>query len=80
MDARHGLRRLSSGFLLGTTLTAMLLGHHYLTAPAMSIEPLKRIVALMAMGPPGRAACSPGSASGRRRPATLGAGAYARTF
>ena len=30
------------------TLTAMLLGHHYLTAPAMSIDPLKRVVALMA--------------------------------
>lgn len=39
--------RLSSGFLLGSTLTAMLLGHHYLTAPAMSIEPLKRIVTLL---------------------------------
>ena len=38
----------SSGFLLGTTLTAMLLGHHYLTAPAMSIEPLNRIVTLLA--------------------------------
>lgn len=42
------ISRLSSGFLLGTTLTAMLLGHHYLTAPAMSIDPLKWIVALMA--------------------------------
>jgi hypothetical protein len=41
--------RITSGFLLGTTLTAMLLGHHYLTAPAMSIEPLKRIVLLMAL-------------------------------
>jgi hypothetical protein len=40
--------RLSSGFLLGTTLTAMLMGHHYLTAPAMSIDPLKRIVSLVA--------------------------------
>ena len=42
--------RLASGFLLGATLTAMLLGHYYLTAPAMSIEPLKRVVALMAWG------------------------------
>jgi hypothetical protein len=40
--------RLSSGLLLGTTLTAMLLGHHYLTAPSMSIDPLKRIVAFLA--------------------------------
>jgi hypothetical protein len=45
-----GASRLSSGFLLGSTLTAMLLGHHYLTAPAMSIEPLKRIVELIAWG------------------------------
>jgi hypothetical protein len=42
--------RLSSAFLLGSTLTAMLLGHHYLTAPAMSIEPLKRFVRCMAWG------------------------------
>ena len=55
--------RLSSGFLLGTTLTAMLLGHHYLTAPAMSIDPLKRIVTLMAWSL-GRAACSPGLGCG----------------
>ncbi len=40
--------RLSSAALLGSTLAAMLLGHHYLTAPAMSIEPLKRYV--LAMG------------------------------
>jgi hypothetical protein len=41
--------RLSSGLLLGTTLTAMLLGHHYLTAPAMSIDPLKRMVGFLAL-------------------------------
>jgi hypothetical protein len=40
--------RLASGWLLGVTLTAMLLGHYYLTAPAMSIQPLKRVVALIA--------------------------------
>jgi len=40
--------RLSSGFLLGATLTAMLLGHYHLTAPAMSIDPLKRVVTLLA--------------------------------
>jgi hypothetical protein len=43
----NALSRLSSGLVLGSTLTAMLLGHHYLTAPAMSIEPLKRFVAAM---------------------------------
>jgi hypothetical protein len=42
--------RLSSGFLLGATLTAMLLGHYYLTAPAMSIDPLKRFVRLSGWG------------------------------
>ena len=42
--------RLVSGFLLGATLTAMLLGHHYLTAPAMSIDPLKRFVRFMGWG------------------------------
>jgi hypothetical protein len=40
--------RLSSAFLMGSTLTAMLLGHHYLTAPAMSIAPLRRFVRCMA--------------------------------
>jgi hypothetical protein len=39
--------RITSGWLLGVTLTAMLLGHHYLTAPAMSIEPLKRVVLMI---------------------------------
>jgi hypothetical protein len=39
--------RAASGFLLGATLAAMLLGHYYLTAPAMSIDPLKRSVALV---------------------------------
>jgi hypothetical protein len=42
--------RLCSGFLLGATLTAMLLGHYYLTAPAMTIRPLKRAIVLMASG------------------------------
>lgn len=41
--------RLSSGFFLGTTLAAMLLGHHYLTAPAMSIAPLQRMIQMIAI-------------------------------
>jgi hypothetical protein len=45
--AFNALSRITSGLLVGSTLTAMLLGHHYLTAPAMSIEPLKRFVAFM---------------------------------
>ena len=44
-DAASGL---ASAALLGSTLSAMLLGHHYLTAPAMSIEPLRRFVRCMA--------------------------------
>jgi hypothetical protein len=47
LDAASGL---GSGFLMGSTLTAMLLGHYYLTAPAMSIDPLKKLVGLMACG------------------------------
>jgi hypothetical protein len=38
--------RLASALLLGSTLTAMLLGHYYLTAPAMTIAPLRRFVGL----------------------------------
>lgn len=34
--------RVASGVLLGATFHAMLLGHYYLTAPAMSIAPLTR--------------------------------------
>jgi hypothetical protein len=40
----------ASGLLLGATLTAMLLGHYYLIAPAMTIEPLKRSLNLIAAG------------------------------
>jgi hypothetical protein len=47
LDAASGL---ASGFLMGSTLTAMLLGHYYLTAPAMSIDPLKKVVGQMACG------------------------------
>jgi hypothetical protein len=48
--ALNAAGRLASAFLMGATLTAMLLGHHYLIAPAMSIEPLKRFVRCMAWG------------------------------
>jgi hypothetical protein len=48
--AFNSASRLASGFLLGATLTAMLLGHHYLTAPTMSIEPLKRCVRCIGWG------------------------------
>lgn len=48
--AFNAASRTASGFLMGATLAAMLLGHHYLTAPAMSIEPLKRFVRCMGWG------------------------------
>ncbi len=47
LGALNAAGRLASALLMGSTLTAMLLGHHYLTAPAMSIEPLKRFVRAM---------------------------------
>jgi hypothetical protein len=48
--ATNALTRLASSFLMGSTLSAMLLGHYYLTAPAMSIEPLKRYTHCMTWG------------------------------
>jgi hypothetical protein len=50
-----GASRVASGFLLGSVLCSMLLGHYYLTAPAMTIEPLKRTIALIACGLAARA-------------------------
>ena len=41
--------RVASAALLGSSLSAMLLGHHYLTAPAMTIAPLRRYVLAMAI-------------------------------
>jgi hypothetical protein len=46
--ALNAAGRLASAFLMGATLSAMLLGHHYLTAPMMSITPLERFVRCMA--------------------------------
>ena len=68
--------RLSSGFLLGSTLTAMLLGHHYLTAPAMSIEPLKRVISLIAWALLARCLLA-GSGIWAWETGTIGAGAFA---
>lgn len=50
--------RCASGFLMGATLTAMLLGHHYLIAPTMSIEPLKGYVQCMGWGLAARGLCA----------------------
>lgn len=46
----------TSALLLGSMMAAMLLGHSYLIAPAMSIEPLKRLVIWIAASVAGRAA------------------------
>jgi hypothetical protein len=48
--AVNATSRAASGFLLGAVLCSMLLGHHYLTAPAMTIDPLKRTIVLIAWG------------------------------
>jgi hypothetical protein len=39
-----------SGLLLGATLHSMLLGHHYLVAPSMTIQPLTRSLDVIAIG------------------------------
>jgi hypothetical protein len=43
------LSELSSALMLGGATTGMLLGHWYLTAPTMSIAPLRRLTAYFAM-------------------------------
>ncbi|MBI1324173.1 hypothetical protein GC170_13445 [bacterium] len=42
--------RMAGAAWLGATLTAMLLGHYYLTAPAMSIAPLSILIRGMFLG------------------------------
>lgn len=49
-SAEVGLRRaddFSSAALLGSSMSAMLMGHSYLIAPAMSLTPLMRLLAAM---------------------------------
>lgn len=41
------LSHLTSGLLLGLTMAAMLLGHWYLNAPGMELEPLRRLLILL---------------------------------
>ena len=40
--------RVSGGLVLGTITTAMLLGHWYLNTPTMKLDPLRRLIGLMA--------------------------------
>jgi hypothetical protein len=54
LAARHSplavlLGDLTSAALLGSALTAMLLGHSYLIAPTMSLTPLMRLLAALAL-------------------------------
>lgn len=39
----------TAGLLLGATMAAMLLGHWYLNAPGMKLEPLRRLILLIAI-------------------------------
>ena len=41
------LDTMSAGFLLGSTLTAMFLGHWYLNSPGMRLQPLQRLEMFM---------------------------------
>jgi hypothetical protein len=54
--AVNALTRIGSSFLMGSTVSAMLLGHYYLTAPAMSIAPLQWYTRCMTWGLAARAA------------------------
>lgn len=42
------LAPLSGGMVLGSTMAAMLLGHWYLNSPTMKLDPLRRLILLMA--------------------------------
>jgi hypothetical protein len=39
----------TAGFLLGTTIAAMFLGHWYLNTPTMQLAPLRKLILLMAV-------------------------------
>ena len=41
--------RVSGGLLLGSVVTAMLLGHWYLNTPTMKLEPLQRLILLLGL-------------------------------
>jgi hypothetical protein len=44
----QGAAIVTSGLVLGTVFASMLLGHWYLNAPGMSLEPLRRLLAVAA--------------------------------
>lgn len=43
----HLLEHLAAGWLIGTVMAAMFLGHWYLNTPTMQLTPLKRLVVLI---------------------------------
>jgi hypothetical protein len=54
--------RFTGGMLLGAVVTAMLLGHWYLNTPTMKLDPLKRLILLLAVAVGLRmAVCLPGA-------------------
>lgn len=48
-ELRTAAGAFASALLLGTALSAMLMGHHYLIAPTMSLTPLFRLMAALAV-------------------------------
>ncbi len=45
----RSLDPIAGGLVLGSTMAAMLLGHWYLNTPTMRLDPLRRLIALMAV-------------------------------
>lgn len=61
--ASQALQIATSGWLMGATMMAMLLGHWYLNTPGMQLAPLKKLILLMVGGVGARAlVCAAGLA------------------
>ena len=58
MPILRAIDPIASGFMLGTTITAMFLGHWYLNTPTMELAPLRRLLGLMALAITARAVTS----------------------
>lgn len=56
--ALQGAHLVSSGLLLGSGLTAMLLGHYYLNHPGMRLEPLRKLIICLGLAIGARAIVS----------------------
>ena len=62
----------SGGLVLGTTMAAMLLGHWYLNSPGMKLQPLGRLIGLLAAAVLLRAVLSAGGPGWKSRPPASG--------